>query len=159
MTRWAADIAGLAPGEPGLAFANHSGLTLESRAAPAAVVALLAAAARHPAPEGAAHPRLPGPAAGLLSDYNVAAESVPLDYDRLDVVAKTGTMDQVRGLAGYIATPKGRRLVFAIFSNRLEARAEDGRRFDRYWMARARNFERALIRNWVGRHDAAAGGG
>jgi D-alanyl-D-alanine carboxypeptidase/D-alanyl-D-alanine-endopeptidase (penicillin-binding protein 4) len=79
----------------------------------------------------------------------VAAKSIPLDYRHLDIVAKTGTMDYVRGLAGYIATPSGRRLAFAIFSNDLDRRVPGVQRINRRWMARARVFERSLIRNWV----------
>ena len=58
-------------------------------------------------------------------------------------------MDYIRGLAGYIATPSGRRLAFAVFSNDLERREPGVRRINRRWMARARVFERGLIRNWV----------
>ena len=54
-----------------------------------------------------------GGIAGYLKPHNVAAEDFPLDYDRLAVVAKTGTMSYIRGLAGYIATPRGRTLAFA----------------------------------------------
>ena len=55
------------------------------------------------------------------------------------------------GLGGNIATPSGRRLVFAMLSNDLERRVEGSRRIDRRWLARARAFERALIRHWVRR--------
>ena len=78
---------------------------------------------------------------------------MPLDYDKLEVVAKTGTMNYVRGLAGYIATPGGKRLAFAIFSNDLARRTSDSERVDKRWMSRAKGFERALIRSWVIRVD------
>ena len=95
------------------------------------------------------HVRLPGGITDLLKDYNVAVKTIKLDYANLDIAAKTGTMDYVRGLAGYIVTPSGRRLVFAIFSNDLDRRQSRAQRINRRWMARAREFERSLIRNWV----------
>ena len=45
----------------------------------------------------------------------------------------------------------GRRLVFAIFSNDLDRRQPGVQRINRRWMARARVFERALIRKWFWR--------
>jgi len=156
MAAWARTAAGLGAEDAGFRLANHSGLTLGSRLRPDRVVRLLRRAARRPAPDGAGHPRLPGPAAALLPDENVAAESEPLDYARLAVLAKSGTMDQIRGLAGYVATPGGRRLAFAIFSNRLAARAPRAGRPQAGWLARARGFERRLIRSWVRRADAPA---
>ena len=158
MGAWARETAGLGARAAGFRLANHSGLALGSRLRPDHVVALLRAAAGRPVPEGRpAHPVLPGPAAALLPARNVAAQSEPLDYARLSVVAKSGTMDQVRGFAGYIATPGGRRLAFAIFSNRLEARRGRGGGGRTLWMGRARAFERALIRAWVRRFDGERG--
>lgn len=151
MNAWAAGLAGFAPGDPGFAFVNHSGLTTQSRVSPERMVALLRVLAEQP---GGTHTRLPGLAAGYLKPHNVAAEKIPLDYDRLDVVSKTGTMNYIRGLAGYVATPGGRQLAFAIFSNDLPRRTR-GEGLDRRWMARARGFERALIRNWVLMADGA----
>jgi D-alanyl-D-alanine carboxypeptidase/D-alanyl-D-alanine-endopeptidase (penicillin-binding protein 4) len=149
MNAWAAEAAGFAPGDPGFRLTNHSGLSTDSRVSPRRLVEFLAAMARrHPEPSKR-HPRLPGGITDLLRDYNVAARSIALDYRHLDIAAKTGTMDYVRGLAGYIATPSGRRLAFAIFSNDLARRQPGVQRIDRRWMARARVFERALIRGWV----------
>jgi D-alanyl-D-alanine carboxypeptidase/D-alanyl-D-alanine-endopeptidase (penicillin-binding protein 4) len=149
MNAWAAEAAGIPPGDPGFRLTNHSGLAADSRVSPRRFVEFLAAMARRHKEPSKRHPRLPGGITDLLRDYNVAARSIPLDYRHLDIAAKTGTMDYVRGLAGYIATPSGRRLVFAIFSNDLDRRIEGARRIDRRWMARARVFERSLIRNWV----------
>ncbi|MGF1500796.1 MAG: D-alanyl-D-alanine carboxypeptidase/D-alanyl-D-alanine-endopeptidase [Paracoccaceae bacterium] len=153
MNAWMAARLDTRPGDPRIAFDNHSGLSVTSRAAPARIAALLADAARAPMAGLAPHPRLPGPAAALLPSVNVAAASEPLDYDRLEIVAKTGTMDYIRGLAGYVATPGGRQWAFAIFSNHLAGRTGGTRQIDRGWMAKARGFERALIRSWVRRFD------
>jgi D-alanyl-D-alanine carboxypeptidase/D-alanyl-D-alanine-endopeptidase (penicillin-binding protein 4) len=149
MNAWAAGVAGFAPGDPGFRLTNHSGLAADARLSPRRMVEFLTAMASRQPPNGKRHPRLPGGITDLLRDYNVAAKSIALDYRHLDIVAKTGTMDYVRGLAGYIATPSGRRLVFAIFSNDLDRRVPGVQRINRRWMARARVFERALIRNWV----------
>lgn len=159
MNAWAAQVIGLPGTDPGFDLVNHSGLSADSRVSPRRLVQFLAAVARRPVAPDAAHPRLPGPIAGLLKGYNAADKNSDLDFGRLDIAAKTGTMDYVRGLAGYIATPGGRRLAFAIFSNDLDRRrpgvAVGG--IDKGWMARARGFERALIRAWVERADSRAG--
>jgi len=153
MNAWAASVAGFDVGDPGFNLANHSGLSLEGRVSPRRMVELLAALGRRAADPGAGHRRLPGGIAGYLKNHNVAIDDVPLDYDNLSVVAKTGTMNFIRGLAGYIATPRGRRLAFAIFSNDLARRGRGAQRVNRRWMGRARGFERALIRAWVIRVD------
>ena len=149
MNAWAADATGFAPGDPGFRLTNHSGLATDSRVSPRRMVEFLAAMAKRQPARGKRHPRLPGGITDLLRDYNVAAKSIKMDYRHLDIAAKTGTMDYVRGLAGYIATPSGRRLAFAIFSNDLARREEGAQRINRRWMARAKVFERSLIRNWV----------
>ena len=148
MNAWAASVAGFAPGDTGFVFANHSGLSLDSKVSPQRMVQLLAALARRSSPAAGRHARLPGSIAGYLKEHNVKDEKVPIDYQRLDVVAKTGTMNYVRGLAGYVATPGGRRLAFAIFSNDIARRA-NGHNTRKRWMGKARSLERALIRNWV----------
>lgn len=154
MNMWAATVAGFPAGDPGFRFVNHSGLTIDSRVSPRRMVQLLTAfARREPTPE-ARHSHLPGAIAGYLKPYNVAADSMDLDYDNLHVAAKTGTMSYVRGLAGYVATPGGRQLAFAIFSNDLARRTSGAERVNRRWMGRAKGFERALIRNWVLTVDA-----
>jgi D-alanyl-D-alanine carboxypeptidase/D-alanyl-D-alanine-endopeptidase (penicillin-binding protein 4) len=149
MNAWAAQMAGFAPGDPGFRLVNHSGLSAESRISPRRLVEFLVAMAGRQPSSGKRHPRLPGGIADMLQDYNVTAKTIDLDYSHLDIAAKTGTMDYIRGLAGFIATPSGRRLVFAIFSNDLGRRQPEVTRINRRWMARARVFERSLIRNWV----------
>ncbi len=153
MNAWAASVGGFPIGDPGFRFVNHSGLTTDSRVSPQRMVEFLAAFARRAADPVTAHSRLPGGIAGYLKPHNVAAKDFPLDYDRLEVVAKTGTMSYIRGLAGYIATPGGRQLAFAIFSNDLVRRGGGAQKVNKRWMGRAKGFERALIRNWVLRFD------
>ncbi len=154
MNAWASQVAGFPLGDEGFRLSNHSGLSTESRVSPRRLVELLTAVARRePASEAAGG--LPERIAMLLKDYSVAAKSVDLDYKNLDIAAKTGTMDYVRGLAGYIVTPSGRRFAFAIFSNDIDRRPEgEIERIDERWMARAREFERGLIRSWVKRLES-----
>ncbi|GFE63006.1 D-alanyl-D-alanine carboxypeptidase/D-alanyl-D-alanine endopeptidase [Litoreibacter roseus] len=70
------------------------------------------------------------------------------------VVAKTGTLNFVNALAGYITAPDGRDLVFAIFSSDLPRRAaltvdqKERPRGGRSWNGRARLMQRELIRRW-----------
>lgn len=147
MNAWAAQVAGFPVGDPGFRFVNHSGLTLDSRVSPRRMVELLAALAKR----GGKDRGLPGGVAQYLRPHAV--------HDRtpkgLEIVAKTGTMSYVRGLAGYVVTPRGRRLAFAIFSNDLSKRGDGPERVDQGWMGRAKAFERALVRNWVARVDGA----
>jgi D-alanyl-D-alanine carboxypeptidase/D-alanyl-D-alanine-endopeptidase (penicillin-binding protein 4) len=98
MNAWAAGVAGFAPGDPGFRLTNHSGLAADARLSPRRMVEFLTAMASRQPPNGKRHPRLPGGITDLLRDYNVAAKSIALDYRHLDIVAKTGTMDYVRGL-------------------------------------------------------------
>jgi D-alanyl-D-alanine carboxypeptidase/D-alanyl-D-alanine-endopeptidase (penicillin-binding protein 4) len=152
MNAWAAGFAGFPAGDPGFQLVNHSGLSTGSRVSPRRLVELLVAAIGRQSGKARHHPRLPGGFIDLLRDYNIAAKSVPMDYRHIDIVAKTGTMDYVRGLAGYIVTPSGHRVAFAVFSNDIARRDAQGpSRIDRRWMARAKVFERALIRGWVKR--------
>ncbi|MEM6680051.1 MAG: D-alanyl-D-alanine carboxypeptidase, partial [Pseudomonadota bacterium] len=149
LNTWAAERAGFAVGDPGFVLANHSGLSLRSRLSPERLVALLLAEAAEPSPVALRDPRLPGGVAQILKPHNIAAKTIPFDYANTAVAAKTGTMNFVRGLAGYITTPKGRRLAFAVFNNDLARRAAQNNGGARGWAGRARGMERALIREWV----------
>lgn len=157
MNAWAAARVGTVAAD--FALANHSGLSGLSRVTPEALVRLIAAeigAAPGAAPGAgpgagpeARYPRLPAGAAQLLPRVSIAAENTKLDYARIELGAKSGTMDYVRGLAGVMVTPSGHRIAFAVFSNDLEHRAPGTSRIDRRWMGAARAFERALLRSWV----------
>lgn len=156
MNTWAAAIAGFPVDDPGFRFVNHSGLTTESRVTPRRMVELLAALSRRESVEPVRTGSIDAPIALYMRPYNVAAKSVELDYEKLDVRAKTGTMSYIRGLAGYFSTPSDRRFAFAIFANDLDRRSGGAERVNRSWMARAKNFERALIRKWVVEFDRAS---
>lgn len=149
MNAWAAGFAGFPAGDPGFRLANHSGLSLASEVTPRRMAEVLLAAARRPALRGFEDTAVPGMVAGLLKRHNIADDGVALP-EGLVVRAKTGTMNFVRGLAGYIATPGGRRLAFAYFANDIAARGGGG---DRNWLGRAKGLERALIRSWAARYE------
>ena len=146
---WAAQFAGFARGDAGFRLANHSGLSLVSRLSPRRMTDLLAAAARRPQLVAFREPAMTGAIAGFLKPHNVSDKGAPAPVG-LVVRAKTGTMNYVRGLAGYITTPGGRRLAFAYFANDIGARGSGN---SSRWLARARALERALIRNWAARFD------
>ena len=77
----------------------------------------------------------------------------------LEVVAKTGTLNFVSSLAGYIRTPNGRDLAFAIFSSDLPHRArltrEERERPEggRAWARRARRLQNDLLLRWGAAFD------
>ncbi|SDZ73040.1 D-alanyl-D-alanine carboxypeptidase / D-alanyl-D-alanine-endopeptidase (penicillin-binding protein 4) [Rubrimonas cliftonensis] len=143
MNRWAAGRLE-APLDAEIAFDNHSGLSARSRVSPRRMAELLAAAYRaDPAGFAALLPR------------HAFDEEAP---EGAVAHAKTGTMDFVRGLAGYVFTPSGRVLAFAYFANdmaRRDATPEiDGSRIGaRTWRNRAVTLESALLADWTRRFD------
>ncbi|MEM1346315.1 MAG: D-alanyl-D-alanine carboxypeptidase [Pseudomonadota bacterium] len=154
MNRWHAGCIGRSSDDAAIGFVNHSGLSIQSRIAPEHLVALLASAAGRGAAKARAPSLPPGTAAALLAPYALGGRDNPLAA-ATEVRAKTGTMDYVRGLSGYLTTPGGRRLAFAILSNDLAARRGAVRQLNRAWMRRAKGFERALLLSWAGRFDRA----
>jgi D-alanyl-D-alanine carboxypeptidase/D-alanyl-D-alanine-endopeptidase (penicillin-binding protein 4) len=132
----------------GFVFANHSGLSLKSRMTPRQVLGML----RY------AHSKHYGRYryADLLKPYHLPRKLVRQRGYR--VRAKSGTMNYIRGRAGYIETLGGRHLAFALFIGQPYARKDyDGPRAGlprvrmgpRRWRYRARQLEQALIARWV----------
>ncbi len=139
MARWSATTLGLS----GHSFADHSGLSDASRiTADGMVRALLTPAAQ------SALPALLKPVA-LRDAKGQVAQAHPLK-----AVAKTGTLNFASGLAGYITTPTGTRLAFAVFSVDATARArikpEDRESAPGAapWNGRAKRLQQALIEAW-----------
>jgi D-alanyl-D-alanine carboxypeptidase/D-alanyl-D-alanine-endopeptidase (penicillin-binding protein 4) len=134
-------------GAAGASLRDHSGLSGDSRL-PAQALARFFAAAY-------AEGRLPA----LLRDYPMRdARGTPLPAHPVKVAAKTGTLNFVSGLGGYVTPPGGRALAFAILSADLRVRAAitgDARERPpggREWTARARNLQQALIERWAAAH-------
>lgn len=90
---------------------------------------------------------------------DVSRAAVPMRGVR--VLAKTGTLDFVSALAGYLEGRGGRRFAFAIFSADLEARASvppalrDAPPGAKTFAARARGLQQGLLRRWARVHGGA----
>jgi D-alanyl-D-alanine carboxypeptidase/D-alanyl-D-alanine-endopeptidase (penicillin-binding protein 4) len=139
MATWARGALGLASAR----IVNHSGLTDATRIAPADLLGVL----------GREQARL----TDLLRDRPIKADpetGAVIAPDRARLVCKTGTLDFVSALAGYLITDR-RRLAFVIFAADPGARARDtvDQRDNppgaKAWAARARGQEQALLRRWV----------
>lgn len=139
MTRWAATKAAVMA-----QFADHSGLSDQSRIAAQDMVALLLS-------EGALDELQP-----ILKDIPMTDES----GDRrpgfpAQVRAKTGTLNFVSTLAGYIRTDAGTDLVFAIFAANAEARAAGIASGDESpagassYNTRAKRAQQRLLQRWA----------
>jgi D-alanyl-D-alanine carboxypeptidase/D-alanyl-D-alanine-endopeptidase (penicillin-binding protein 4) len=78
----------------------------------------------------------------------------PLKEHPIVVHAKTGTLNFVSALAGYITAPDGTEMVFAIFAADIDARRGISRedreapRGGRAWNRRAKRVQQALIERW-----------
>ncbi|MCE8458525.1 D-alanyl-D-alanine carboxypeptidase, partial [Rhodovulum sulfidophilum] len=140
MTEWMAARMGAQKAR----FVDHSGLGDASRLSPLELVRTLAIAA----PEGQLRP--------LLKDVPLRdASGRPMRAHPVKVEAKTGTLNFVSALAGYIGQPGGRQMAFAIFSadeeRRARIRPEEMERPQggRAWLTRARMLQHELLRRWA----------
>ncbi|WP_209507908.1 MULTISPECIES: D-alanyl-D-alanine carboxypeptidase/D-alanyl-D-alanine-endopeptidase [unclassified Ruegeria] len=139
MNRWAASRFGVT----GIAMVDHSGLSDASRMVPADLVAALVATQK----SGMLRP-LMKPFA--LTDRN----GRPVKNHPIKVDAKTGTLNFVSGLGGFLTTADGVDLAFAIFTADVDHRATIPRaqreRPDgaRSWNSRSRKLQRALLERW-----------
>lgn len=126
------------------AFVDHSGLSDASRISAAQMVRALTA---------------PGSAA-VLRPLLKTIPLVDVDGDPLpnppgEVVAKTGTLNFVSALAGYMRTQGGADLAFAIFTVDPQRRAlaltsaDEVPEGARDWNARARRLQQVLLQRWA----------
>jgi D-alanyl-D-alanine carboxypeptidase/D-alanyl-D-alanine-endopeptidase (penicillin-binding protein 4) len=141
MSDWAAQNHGISA-----KFVDHSGLGGGSRIASAEMVKLLRAARTSVLPD-------------LLREKGLYDAKGREDKNHpVRVRAKTGTLNFVSGLAGYITPPSGPELTFAIFSadvkrrDRLPKSQRESPDGGKSWTRRARNMQAALIRDWVGQY-------
>lgn len=124
-------------------FIDHSGLGDGARLCASDLVTAL----RHPLARAQLAPLLRRMS---MRDSN----GLPMPDSPIEVHAKTGTLNFVSALAGYVATPSGRRLAFAIISADLERRAalrpEERERPEggRAWTLRARRMQNELLARW-----------
>ena len=139
MNAWATETLGMQT--PG--FVDHSGLGDASRVTASDMVRGLGALG---------HAELLRP---LLKPVKLLdAKGRPVNDHPVQADAKTGTLNFVSGLAGYITTPDDRDLVFAVFAADEATRARLSREErerppgGRSYATRARRLQRALIMRW-----------
>ncbi|MDX1742378.1 MAG: D-alanyl-D-alanine carboxypeptidase, partial [Ruegeria sp.] len=139
MNRWANEAYGVT----GIAMVDHSGLGDASRVAPEDLVTALVAARK----AGALRP--------LLKKFTlVDSQGRPVKDHPIKVDAKTGTLNFVSGLGGFMTAPDGSELAFAIFTADVGHRATIPRALRerpdgaRSWNRRSRKLQRALIERW-----------
>lgn len=139
MSTWAAVRYGM----NGTRMVDHSGLGEDSRMTAQGLSAALVAAHR------AGHLK------PLLKDFPLRdAKGRVLKSHPIKVTAKTGTLNFVSGLGGFITAADGRELAFAIFTADEKARARIPRaqrerpKGARSWNRRAKNLQQQLIERW-----------
>ncbi|WP_037317055.1 D-alanyl-D-alanine carboxypeptidase/D-alanyl-D-alanine-endopeptidase [Ruegeria halocynthiae] len=139
MNRWAAEVYGVR----GIAMVDHSGLGDASRMAPGDLVTALVAAQK----AGTLRP--------LLKSYSLLdSNGRPIRDHPINVNAKTGTLNFVSGLGGFLTTVDGTDLAFAIFTADMEHRATIPRAHRerpegaRSWSSRSRRLQRTLLERW-----------
>lgn len=140
MSGWLSDRLG-AEGR----FVDHSGLGGQSRISAAQMVRALVAAQGTPAGRGL-KPVLRD--LGMRDDEGGAIESP------VTVIGKTGTLNFVSALVGYVQPPSGRELAFAIFCadaarrDRLSVAEREQPPGGKGWTRRARRLQGQLIARW-----------
>ncbi len=139
MTAWARSNLGMT----GANLVDHSGLGDASQLTASSMARAL----------GRAHGA--GLLKPLLRDISLRDErGRPLKTQPIKVVAKTGTLYFVSALAGYMTTPDGAEMAFAIFTASDSLRAKvDSSQDDRppgaaSWNRRAKKLQQALIERW-----------
>lgn len=139
MSGWAAEKYGMA----GTALVDHSGLGDRSRMTPDDLVGALVAAHR----DGRLRP--------LLKPFHLRDAKGNLNKSHpIKVAAKTGTLNFVSGLGGFMTAADGTELAFAIFTAHQGARANIPRaererpKGARSWNRKSRKLQQMLIERW-----------
>ncbi len=145
MSRWAKAKYGVTS----IRMVDHSGLGEASRVTPNALLSVLVAANR----AGALKP--------LLKNFPMRdANGRVIKTHPIKVAAKTGTLNFVSGLGGFLTTPGGAELAFAIFTADTKARARLSRaererpQGAKAWNKRAKRLQQQLIERWGQTYDA-----
>lgn len=145
MNLWAIETLGM----QNPAFVDHSGLGGQSRVSAQDMVQALSAAHKNDTLRPILKPVTLRDAQGRpTKDHPVKAD------------AKTGTLNFVSGLAGYVTAPGGREMAFAIFSANEDIRATITRENRerppgaRSWATRARRLQSNLLARWGTVFDA-----
>jgi D-alanyl-D-alanine carboxypeptidase/D-alanyl-D-alanine-endopeptidase (penicillin-binding protein 4) len=96
----------------------------------------------------------------LLKDVDLSLDKARPSPAGVGVRAKTGTLNFVSSLAGFVKTPGGRKLCFTIFTadtQRRDAIPPEEREKPRgatSWSRRSRQLQKELLRGWAQRFDA-----
>jgi len=130
-------------------FVDHSGLGDASQISAQEMVKALVGAGAD------------GQLRGLLKNIAVRdGDNKVVQNSSVKVVAKTGTLNFVSALAGYMRTPDGRSLAFAIFMadvprrRALKRSEKEAPRGSRSWNGRAKRLQSQLINRWAALHNA-----
>ena len=139
-----ADWLAAAHGLRGLNLVDHSGLGAASRVSPAAMAQALVVAGKS------------GALRALMRDYPARdAAGNAVEIPGLGISAKTGTLNFVSALAGYVSTPGQTELVFAVFCadparrDRVPMGEREAPEGGPAWTKRARTLQQGLITRWV----------
>jgi len=138
MTRWLGETYGVE-----CDFKDHSGLSDANRINASAMVKILL-------DEGPDSPLRPILREIVMRD----ADNNRLDNYPGEVRAKTGTLNFVSALSGYVETADGRDLVFAIFTANLDRRAQGKASGDEVpegsiaWNRRSKRLQQVLLQRW-----------
>ena len=129
-------------------YVDHSGLNGTSRISAGDMVRALVGARGNP--NGAV-------LRSVLRDVGMRdAAGKVIEGHAVRVLAKSGTLNFVSGLAGYIAPPRGRELAFAIFAadtarrDKLAEAEREQPEGGEAWTKRARRLQGQLISRWAG---------
>jgi D-alanyl-D-alanine carboxypeptidase/D-alanyl-D-alanine-endopeptidase (penicillin-binding protein 4) len=139
MSRWVKAKYGVSS----VRMVDHSGLGEDSRVTPNALLAVLVAAYK----AGTLKP--------LLKSFPMRdAKGRVIKAHPIKVAAKTGTLNFVSGLGGFVTTPGGATLAFTIFAADTRARARISRaererpQGARAWNKKAKRLQQQLIERW-----------
>lgn len=142
MTDWARAKFGIAA-----TFGDHSGLGPTTRISPAEMLSVMVQARRDP--KGAMLHE-------LVRDLGLPdAKGKVQDKAAIRVHAKSGTMNFVSNLAGYVTAADGRELAFAVFAADLPRRAavpiaqRESPEGDAAWVKRARRLQAQMLNRWA----------
>lgn len=140
MTGWAKRSLGVKRAS----FVDHSGLEDASRISAGDMVRVLAASGWD------------GPLHRLMKAIPMRdAKGRVLKNSRIRIRAKTGTLNFVSALAGYVETASGRRLIFAVFAadmahrSRIRRADKERPKGARAWNRRAKILQQRLIERWA----------
>ncbi|ASM70949.1 MULTISPECIES: D-alanyl-D-alanine carboxypeptidase/D-alanyl-D-alanine endopeptidase [Roseobacteraceae] len=139
MNDWAQEVLGV----QGIALVDHSGLSEDSRVTADGMVAALVKVYGN----NVLQP--------LLKDIPLRdAKGRPMQASPITVIAKTGTLNFVSGLAGYVTANDGTVMAFAIFAADEDRRAKltkaqrERPEGARWYNGRAKNMQQELIERW-----------